>query len=363
MAELILDSLRIENFRTFRQIKVSKLGRVNLIVGKNNTGKSSMLEALYIYAREGQPDAIWDILKARGESTTSRTRSQREQEADIEQRALDIKYILHNRADLTDTQEIRIGSLQQLWKHLSLSIGWYAADERGRRIAQQPLIEDISELFLIARMGEKPEFSYNLGRYFMRLSPPEDTKGIKCTLIPAAGLGFTDIGKFWDNITLTDLEKEVIQALKIIEPTIEGLSFITNNSNRRREPVIRTARYNERLPLRSLGEGINRLLGIVLALVNAKDGLLLIDEVESGLHYSVQPDMWRLVFRVADELNIQVFATTHSKDCLEAFQHVSQEHAEEGVLIRLGYRKGDIVTSIFDETDLADAVEQDVEVR
>jgi AAA15 family ATPase/GTPase len=108
---------------------------------------------------------------------------------------------------------------------------------------------------------------------------------------------------------------------------------------------------------------VNRLLGIVLALVNATDGLLLIDEIESGLHYSIQPEMWQLVFRIASELNIQVFATTHSKDCIEAFQKVASKHPKEGVLIRLGRKNDDIVASVFEEEDLEIAIEQDVEVR
>jgi AAA15 family ATPase/GTPase len=96
---------------------------------------------------------------------------------------------------------------------------------------------------------------------------------------------------------------------------------------------------------------------------NAKGGILLIDEIESGLHYSIQTEMWKMVFQIANDLNIQVFATTHSKDCVEAFQRVASEHPEQGVLVRLGRKKDDIVASVFKEADLAVAVEQDVEVR
>jgi predicted ATPase len=359
MNKLILDSLQIRNFRAFQHLEVPSLGNVNLIVGKNNTGKSSLLEALYIYAREGYPDAIWNIMRARGESGDSRVR----REEDIEQRVSDIKHILHNRSDLTETQKIRIGSLQQENRQLHLSIGWHTADSRGNRTEQATLFEEPDELFLVVQAMGKPEVAYNLVRYSTRLGTPEETKGIKYVRIPASGIGDTTIGRFWDRITLTELDKEVIQALKIIEPTIEALSFIEGRSSTRREPFIRTSHYNDRLPLRSLGEGVNRLLGIVLALVNATDGLLLIDEIESGLHYSIQPEMWQLVFRIASELNIQVFATTHSKDCIEAFQKVASKHPKEGVLIRLGRKNDDIVASVFEEEDLEIAIEQDVEVR
>jgi ABC-type dipeptide/oligopeptide/nickel transport system ATPase subunit len=363
MTELFLDSLQVSNFRVFRHLEVARLGRVNLIVGKNNTGKSSLLEALFIYAREGHPAAIWDMLIARGESKTFK--SLREIEMAGEQRALDIRYLLHNRSELKDVQQIQIGSLHCPDKRLSLSIEYHTADEQGQITGQMPMFETIEELFLVVQAGNKPDAAYNLDRYLARYfsHPREDTRGIPCILVSANGLGFTTIGRFWDTITLTDLEKQVIQALKIIEPSIDGLSFIAEKTERRREPVIRISRYADRLPLRSLGEGVNRLLGLVLALANAKGGILLIDEIESGLHYSIQTEMWKMVFQIANDLNIQVFATTHSKDCVEAFQRVASEHPEQGVLVRLGRKKDDIVASVFKEADLAVAVEQDVEVR
>jgi predicted ATPase len=363
MTELFLDSLQVSNFRVFRHLEVARLGRVNLIVGKNNTGKSSLLEALFIYAREGHPAAIWDMLIARGESKTFK--SLREIEMAGEQRALDIRYLLHNRSELTDIQQIHIGSLHQSNKRLLLSVEWHTADEQGQITGQMPMFETIEELFLVVQAGNKPDAAYNLERYLARyfLRHRENFRETSCILVPANGLDFITIGRFWDTITLTDLEKQVIQALKIIEPSIDGLSFIAEKTERRREPVIRTVNYDDRLPLRSLGEGVNRLLGLVLALANAKGGILLIDEIESGLHYSIQTEMWKMVFQIANDLNIQVFATTHSKDCVEAFQRVASEHPEQGVLVRLGRKKDDIVASVFKEADLAVAVEQDVEVR
>ena len=89
-----------------------------------------------------------------------------------------------------------------------------------------------------------------------------------------------------------------------------------------------------------------RALGISLALVNVKDGILLIDEFENGLYYSVQPELWQFIFRVARRLNVQVFATTHSWDCIEAFQKAaSTDKQAEGFLIRLESKLGDIVAT------------------
>src|SRR6266849_7306838 len=71
MSTLILNSLEIRGFRGFRQLQIERLGRVNLIVGKNNVGKSSLLEALQLYAHRGSPRLIWELLVARDESRYS----------------------------------------------------------------------------------------------------------------------------------------------------------------------------------------------------------------------------------------------------------------------------------------------------
>ena len=107
-----------------------------------------------------------------------------------------------------------------------------------------------------------------------------------------------------------------------------------------------------------------RVLGIVLALVNAKDGILLIDEFENGLYYSVQPDLWRFIFRLAQSLDVQVFATTHSWDCIEAFQRGAiEDHLEEGLLIRLESKNGEKSVTLYGEREFTIATREHIEVR
>ncbi len=109
---------------------------------------------------------------------------------------------------------------------------------------------------------------------------------------------------------------------------------------------------------------MNRLFGIVLSLVNVSDGILLIDEFENGMHYTVQVDAWRMIFRLAKELNIQVIATTHSSACIAGFMEAAHESEDEdGLLIRLE-RYGDRMRVVeYTEEDLNIAVRQQIEVR
>jgi AAA15 family ATPase/GTPase len=98
-------------------------------------------------------------------------------------------------------------------------------------------------------------------------------------------------------------------------------------------------------------------------LVNTKDGLLLIDEFENGMHHTVQLDVWRGIFRLSKLLNVQVFATSHSWDSIETFQQAAAEDPEEGVLVRLT-RKGEaVIPTLFLEKDLAVVTRERIEVR
>ena len=119
------------------------------------------------------------------------------------------------------------------------------------------------------------------------------------------------------------------------------------------------------MPVRALGDGMNRLLGISLCLTEAKGSCLLIDEVENGIHWSVQPKLWKLIMATAERLNVQVFATTHSSDCVTGFAKAAVENEDvEGLLIRLeATEDGGHRAVIVDEDDLEVAARNDIELR
>ncbi len=194
---------------------------------------------------------------------------------------------------------------------------------------------------------------------------PQALQRTKSVFVGAGGLSLNDIELFWDSVVLSEFEKDVLNSLKLIAPEVEAINLVGNQEpNGVRIPQVRIVGVNERISLGSMGEGMNRMLGIALALVNAKDGMLLIDEVDTGLHYSVLPEMWKLIFEVAHRLNVQVFATSHSWDCIQAFQEAAAENKEaEGVLIRLEQRKDGIGAVTFDEQELAIVTREQIEVR
>ena len=126
---------------------------------------------------------------------------------------------------------------------------------------------------------------------------------------------------------------------------------------------MRSAGFRRPVPLRSFGDGLSRLFVIILSLVNAQGGILLIDEFENGLHHTVQLDAWRMIFRLARDLDVQVFATSHSWDAVETFQAAAAEAPDDGALLRLVRRGDDIVPTVFTEDELAISSRDRIEVR
>lgn len=377
MSSLVLDSLEISGFRAFDQLEIDHLGRVNLIVGKNNVGKSCLLEALRLYAHRGAPQTLLRTLDARDELGEVR-------EGDsVESYIRALGHLFHGwrifRA-YGRTDEFIISPLKSKHSKLVISTAWYYPDQNGGRNVlrhidpRQPLLIDVEPEDTLPgldiKLGEENLLSVPLNRFFTGI-PYSLLRGslqideVPCRFISSDGLSHRKIAALWDDIALQPEESDVLKGLDILSPDIERLNLLGHGERRNeRIPMVRIKEAPMPIPLRSLGEGMNRLFGILLALANAKHGLLLIDEVDSGLHYSVHKDLWRLIFQVAQRLDVQVFATTHSWDCIAGFQQSAQELAQEtGMLIRLENRQGHIVPVVFDEDRLAIATRQDIEVR
>ena len=354
MAEpLFLESLEINRFRAFDHLKIERLGRVNLVVGKNNVGKSSLLEALWLYANQGHPVIVWKILEARdegrGPERSPQPRILMGEDQGVEDYVGSAKRLFHRVSDVDQQYTAQIGPSSVENRTLTISLG----TESVNRLETAPVLKTHID-------KQKNSYKLDVGSYRL-----QEGNGERCVMVTANGLDALTLEKFWDSVALTDLEDDVLSALRLIASNVERVNMLTGRKRRNaRTPVVKVAGVSEPLPLKSLGEGMNRMFGISLALVSARNGMLLIDEIESGLHYSVQPNVWRLVFEVARRLNIQVFATTHSWDCITSFQQAAREYEQdEGILIRLTEKKGEIIADSFDENELEIAAREEIEVR
>ena len=373
MTNLLLNALEIHEFRAYEHLLIDRFGRVNLIVGKNNVGKSTFLEALWLYTQRARPSVLVELLRSRDELSRY-VRHSEEGTIDSKERIWDIKHLFYGHVDVRDIDKsIIIGPIDTPDETLSLSIRWYVSepDKEGgiqRRLVDDPSKRPEAEPFIVGQIGTTTLRLYRLDRVMDRLYGPiasSDIETIPCRFIKANGLSAEDIAQLWDNVALTDWEETVVAALHIIAPEVRRISFLGSQEKfSNRIPVVRIQGFAEPISLRSMGEGMNRLLGVILALVNARKGILLIDEIESGLHYTVQTDIWRMIFKIAHQLDVQVFATTHSWDCIEAFQKAAVEDIKnEGLVIRLERKDAGIGATLFNEHQLTVATREQIEVR
>lgn len=370
----MLRDLTIQNYRCFKDFHIDGLARVNLLVGMNNIGKTSLLEAVYLFVNRGAPQCLADLLNNRGEFVEQfkdynpmTGESTRHINYAAEHIFYDHQATLEKIICFKSTTEsypaLRIylqhsnlqdSFVQNLSETETNSLGLVFESEANKviiSINDDGLIE--SRWFKAFRLPSK------LVNFFPKSSQFITNRSLFLT---TNNLNFEQLDALWSGITLTTKEDKVIDALRILEPSLERISF-TSPATFNRGILVRL-RDQYPIPLGSMGEGMRRILNLAIAAVTVENGFLLVDEIESGLYYETQTDMWRFILEVAQKLNIQVFATTHSWDCISAFQEALDqlEDRSVGKLFRLS-RKGENIRAVdYPAEKLGVAVRQSIEV-
>ena len=375
-SKLHYPDLSIEGYRGFNNLSIPQLGRVTLITGRNNTGKSSVLEALRLHAQNATPPLVRSILIFREEFHRTGDDDGRSSEHDG---PINVSPLFNGYPLISDEFEpitISTGGRAHPTR-LTMRVGWFSErpeSEVNRRLFSKEgeffgVTEDIAGLIVETEDGKR----FHRLENFLRQSHPTrgypqiypDRPRMPCILVNSFSGGGTNLlGSLWDEVVLANRQEDMVRALHIIDPRISSVNMVGGEgSPRHRTAVVSAKNIARPLPLRSFGDGLNRLFAIILSLVNARGGILLIDEFENGLHHSVQLDAWNTIFRLALDLDVQVFATSHSWDTIAAFQEAASQTPEDGVLVRLTRRGDSIFPTVFVEHELAVVTRDWIEVR
>jgi hypothetical protein len=216
----------------------------------------------------------------------------------------------------------------------------------------------------VDRRGRRSELPLE---FFMRglFGTPPSTGNSRVIMITPSGYDRYSIGAMWDRAVESGNAPDVEEALRAIVPELERLYRLGESDSQGGAFYLELRGARRPIPIRNMGDGTNRVLGLTLALIRAAGGVLLIDEVENGLHYSVLVDVWRALLELAERLEVQVFATTHSWDCIRAFSEATNENNNvDGMLHRLEtLGDGSIRMIDLHERDLELVAEQHIEVR
>ena len=369
---LHLPDLYIEGFLGIDKLSIPRLGRVTLLAGKNGVGKSTVLDAIRVYAARGRYPVLRELLEGRDEFS-----SDVDEDGDT---ALipDIDALFYG-WNASGNGRVKIGHSKD-YAQLQVEI---ASPYDLLDGIQYPLPPDLLEVDNIQAI--KVTFYHSSQVIPWGLSPrvrrpqqrfhsqPEMPPAVKFESLGPGVLTNRDLSRFWDNVVLANNEESAIEPLRsIFGKAIEGVVVVGDNTSRfassprrgGRRVMVKLNSYRRPVPLRSLGDGASRMLGVSMAFTSSQDGFLLIDEVENGLHHSLQHDFWRMVLQTAQANNVQVLATTHSWDCVSGFARAAIECKEaEGILYRLSRRYGELRAVEYPEDELKIAADQQIEVR
>jgi hypothetical protein len=375
MSDLLLTNLEVRSFRRFDSLTIEQFGHVNLIAGKNNAGKSTVLEAINLYANLGSPQVIWEILSSRDElidRSSPRKTTRRSGSAAVWS-------LFHGHPPLSRVRDpIQIGPVSSPASTLSVGIDWldprthqsvvHSADETsatrsdGSRSAAIPALTlAIGGMNHAMRLDE--DFRLHCRRWSL-LAESFVELSTRCIVVGPHGVSPRAMEGMWDSVALTDLEEDVVESMRIMVPEVDDFALLNSELSSGTTVRVKLRGSDQPVPLRSMGDGVQRLFGLAMALVSAKGGILLVDEIENGLHYSALAPVWKFIARIAHRLNVQVFATTHSLDCIREFHKtITEDTALNGVLNRLESKEGQVRSVPFDKQRLQRFISEDIEMR
>jgi AAA ATPase domain len=338
----MITSIQIRGYRGFEEFEMNDLGRVNLLVGKNNSGKTSVLEAIYLLVSRGDPNALWSVLWRRGE------RSERPSQVPD----LDVCHIFKGHEIGLGSKFSFVAKNQEPERTLAVSIGEITTEQShsaaSRENATVRGVNIPSRLGLHFKGNPAPQvqvvpLSRTGGISAEALELPRRLRGrtrsvdeeSPAQFITTESVDGNELVTLWNSIALTQSEDRVMQALRFIEPKIEriaaqaGTQGFYGGANYRGGFIAKMNNSTRPVPIGSLGDGIWRMLAMAIAISQCKDGVLLIDEIDTGLHHTVMTDMWKLIYGAATDLNVQVFATTHSFDCVHSLAKLCVNLADD----------------------------------
>lgn len=360
----MLHSFHIKNYRGFKDFRIEPLDRVNLITGSNNVGKTSLLEALYLNLAPGM--AFISNLspnKKREDSTPIhlfRGFDAIHYGIDNESRwgwlfyGKDFKRIIEL---ISDDEDNGTRFLKMYW--LSRDIRLSSIDNLN--LQTSPILA----LSLQVDFQDSDGKSFNWTIRKDGYTPPPDElilKTLPLRVISGDSLRSPEEDARWFS-KLDDLgrQDELLSTLRLLDPRLKSLAVSVADG----VPMIYAdIGIGRRIPLAVTGEGMMRMLSLILEITNASGGLVLVDEIENGLHHSVLTKVWRAIGEAARRSNTQVFVTTHSWECIQAAHEAFLESGHYDLrLHRLDRINGNIKAITYDKKTLDTSVEMNLEVR
>ena len=362
----MIEELKIQNFRCFSEVEINGIKPITVISGKNNIGKSSVLEALFFMYDHANGTPFLKMNRVRGEAVNRSIYNTWES-------------VFHNaNTDKPIIIEMAKGGKRHVLKYEKESTA---------------LIDFSKE---IDKNLQTVDFLSNMSSYALKMTYEKETYKEETDYVFVAGVEQTQLARevshkkngkrvpreALENLTylansnnrddanIIDLfsklemrngKDKLIPILRLIDNEIDDISVLTSNG----VVQLYVKKNGVSMPFRYSGDGIIKLMGIALRILADPGCVLLIDEIENGLHYSVLEEMWSVISEIAKDNNCQIIATTHSYEAISALSKGAgnADRKDDFSYIRLE-RVGDVITtSVYDYEDMEEALGAEIEVR
>lgn len=349
----MLKSLRIRNYRVFKDLKVDGLYRINLIAGKNNSGKTSLLEAIFLLCGGGDPSLALNANVIRDQDQglpVTQSTIMTDWKSIFRNLCLDRAIEIEGVHTSRGAMKLRIEGDSQLPSGIIDSTSIIDPPGVGSlKFSYSNSVDGKTEGHVRLNPGGQPVAEYSTGNPIRSFTAKILLPGFRNPSDDAALLGKLRIQKRDDVL---------VEALRIIEPKLHS---VIDSSASGMPMIWGDVGLSEMVPLYTMGEGMTRLARIILGISSAPAGVLLIDEIENGFHHSVQTKVWEAIACAAEQFDTQIFATTHSYECFE--NAVKGLGAEGFRLFRLEARNGSNQAVSYDPELMDAAIRHYMEVR
>ena len=324
MSEHFINRIEIKNFKCFKDFKAEGFGRVNLIGGKNNVGKTAFMEAVYVNV---EAKTIQSFLGALVRIKTSR----------------DTLDILDNK---------NRGKEFSLKETVEYSNNLFTKSNINKTLYK---IEEENGIKEYVFQFKESAIKVNINSFSFSL---QDVKNIR--FIDNLGLNKSDLKKAFIAVQIRDKEDIVYKYINEFDNDVLNFKIIGGDI-----PQCKTI-DGEYRDLNQFGDGLKHFISIICSLYECSNGYLFIDEIDNGVHYTKLDLLWKIILTISKEQNIQVFSTTHSRECIESYIQVAKELEDNNITysIMTKLKSKKLHHSLYDYDLLENSViEQEHEVR
>ncbi len=308
-------TFRVKNFRCFKDLQINDLGRVNLIAGKNNTGKTALLEAMYLFTKPLTPQVPFHLNHIRGLDVPNDDLPSYWQQFFLLMDTSECITIAAENVERASGLRLSINEREFTDEVLGLLMVQFTRQRRGMPMGELLSAIANSELLLeFAYTWDNAPDVYKTVFSSMFLSESLKEFEEKSEFIPTKWQpSTTTTANHFSRLEIEGLASRLPDALSIFEPNIADLNLLSTYG----QVTIWASVGGVHQPLNLMGEGTNKFLHYMMTMISDLD-YLFIDEIENGIHHSVQCDVWKAIGQIARDLDIQVFATTHSLEMIRA---------------------------------------------